>query len=143
MRRPAVVFKIDTFHAVHSASTDPTPTLCVSIRSPNFNTILCTATGLLAGLDHRSDNISKIPDYRSLSYIAQLSAIYYWLPEKLAVMDPFEVRMRFTSSLKHLNASQAAAHKTAQLAMKHKDMHEDLHSCILEQLSEVSPDSHR
>jgi hypothetical protein len=52
-------------------------------------------------------------------------------------MDPFEVRMRFITLLKGLNASQASALKAAQLALKHKDMLEDLHSCILEQLEEV------
>jgi CTD kinase subunit gamma len=52
------------------------------------------------------------------------------------MQDPFEVRMRFTALLRNLNASQTAAVKAAQLALKHKDMHEDLHSCILEQLSE-------
>ena len=52
--------------------------------------------------------------------------------------DPFEVRVRFTALLRGLNASQTSALKAAQLALKHKDMHEDLHSCILEQLIEVS-----
>ncbi|KAF4782703.1 CTD kinase subunit gamma [Colletotrichum scovillei] len=48
--------------------------------------------------------------------------------------DPFEVRMRFSSSLQHLNASVTSAQKAAQYALKYKDMDEDLHSCILEQL---------
>ncbi|EEU46582.1 uncharacterized protein NECHADRAFT_100194 [Fusarium vanettenii 77-13-4] len=48
--------------------------------------------------------------------------------------DPFEVRMRFTSQLQHLNASVASAQKAAQYALKYKDMDEDLHSCVLEQL---------
>ncbi|CAG9972101.1 unnamed protein product [Clonostachys byssicola] len=48
--------------------------------------------------------------------------------------DPFEVRMRFTSQLQHLNASIASAQKAAQYALKYKDMDEDLHSCILEQV---------
>ncbi|OIW33502.1 hypothetical protein CONLIGDRAFT_570333 [Coniochaeta ligniaria NRRL 30616] len=48
--------------------------------------------------------------------------------------DPFEVRMRFTSQLQHLNASVTSAQKAAQFALKYKDMGEDLHSCILEQL---------
>lgn len=52
--------------------------------------------------------------------------------------DPFEVRMRFTSQLQHLNASVASAQKAAQYALKYKDMDEDLHSCILEQLERVS-----
>lgn len=53
--------------------------------------------------------------------------------------DPFEVRMRFTSQLQHLNASVTSAQKAAQFALKYKDMGEDLHSCILEQLERVSP----
>lgn len=56
--------------------------------------------------------------------------------EKMA--DPFEVRMRFTSQLQHLNASVTSAQKAAQFALKYKDMGEDLHSCILEQLERVS-----
>jgi CTD kinase subunit gamma len=52
--------------------------------------------------------------------------------------DPFEVRMRFTSQLQHLNASATSAQKAAHYALKYRDMHEDLHSCILEQLERVS-----
>ncbi|KAK4180025.1 CTD kinase subunit gamma CTK3-domain-containing protein [Triangularia setosa] len=48
--------------------------------------------------------------------------------------DPFEVRMRFTNQLRQLNASVTSAQKAAQYALKHKEMGEDLHSCILEQL---------
>jgi hypothetical protein len=53
-------------------------------------------------------------------------------------MDPFEVRIRFTQHLQHLNASVTSANKAAQYALKYKDMDEDLHSCILEQLERVS-----
>lgn len=52
--------------------------------------------------------------------------------------DPFEVRMRFTSQLQHLNASATSAQKAAHYALKHREMDEDLHSCILEQLERVS-----
>ncbi|KOS17847.1 CTD kinase subunit gamma [Escovopsis weberi] len=52
--------------------------------------------------------------------------------------DPFEVRMRFTSQLQHLNASVASAHKAAQYALKYRDMDEDLHSCILEQVERTN-----
>lgn len=48
--------------------------------------------------------------------------------------DPFEVRMRFTSLLHHLNASTNSALKTAHYALRHAPHAEDLHSCILEQL---------
>jgi hypothetical protein len=52
-------------------------------------------------------------------------------------MDPFEVRIRFTQHLQNLNASVTSANKAAQYALKFKDMDEDLHSCILEQLERV------
>ncbi|KAM7205079.1 CTD kinase subunit gamma CTK3 domain containing protein [Rhypophila sp. PSN 637] len=48
--------------------------------------------------------------------------------------DPFEVRMRFTNMLRQLNASVNSAQKAAQYAIKNREMAEDLHSCILEQL---------
>ena len=48
--------------------------------------------------------------------------------------DPFEVRMRFTDQLRGMNASVNSAQKAAYFALKYKDMHEDLHSCILEQV---------
>ena len=51
--------------------------------------------------------------------------------------DPFEVRMRFTSQLQHLNASVNSSKKAAQYALKYRDMDEDLHSCIIEQLEKV------
>lgn len=51
--------------------------------------------------------------------------------------DPFEVRMRFTNQLRQLNASVMSAQKAAQFALKHHEMGEDLHSCILEQLEKV------
>lgn len=58
-------------------------------------------------------------------------------------MDPFEVRIRFTGLLQHLNASLTSANKAAQYALKYRDMDEDLHSCILEQLERVGcPSSH-
>ena len=52
-------------------------------------------------------------------------------------LDPFEVRIRFTQHLQHLNASVTSANKAAQYALKYRDMDEDLHSCILEQLEKV------
>ncbi|CAG8983407.1 hypothetical protein HYALB_00000575 [Hymenoscyphus albidus] len=53
-------------------------------------------------------------------------------------MDPFEVRIRFTQHLQHLNASVTSANKAAQYALKFRDMDEDLHNCILEQLERNS-----
>lgn len=51
--------------------------------------------------------------------------------------DPFQVRIRFSSQLQHLNASVTSAQKAAQYALKYKAMDEDLHSCILEQVERV------
>jgi CTD kinase subunit gamma CTK3 len=51
--------------------------------------------------------------------------------------DPFEVRMRFTTQLQHLSASVTSSQKAAHYALKYRDMDEDLHSCILEQLEKV------
>ncbi|RJE21374.1 hypothetical protein PHISCL_06278 [Aspergillus sclerotialis] len=52
--------------------------------------------------------------------------------------DPFEVRMRFTTQLQNLSASVASSQKAAHYALKYRDMDEDLHSCILEQLEKNS-----
>jgi hypothetical protein len=50
--------------------------------------------------------------------------------------------MRFTNQLRQLNASVTSAQKAAQYALKYRDMAEDLHSCILEQLERVGlPDT--
>ena len=54
--------------------------------------------------------------------------------------DPFEVRMRFTSQLQHLSASITSSQKAAHYALKYRDLDEDLHSCILEQLERVRAD---
>lgn len=54
------------------------------------------------------------------------------------MVDPFEVRMRFTAQLQHLNASVTSSQKAAHYALKYRDLDEDLHSCILEQLERVS-----
>jgi hypothetical protein len=53
-------------------------------------------------------------------------------------MDAFEVRVYFTKQLASLNASTTSSMKAAQFAVKHKDVDEDLHSCILEQLEKVT-----
>ena len=62
----------------------------------------------------------------------------YIIADPKSAMDPFEVRIRFTQHLQHLNASVTSANKAAQYALKFRDMDEDLHSCILEQLEKVS-----
>jgi len=58
--------------------------------------------------------------------------------DKKQMADPFQVRVRFSAQLQNLNASVTSAQKAAQYALKYKDMDEDLHSCILEQLEKVS-----
>lgn len=52
--------------------------------------------------------------------------------------DPFECRMRIIHMLQNLTASAVSQQKAAAFALKHKDLDEDLHSCILEQLERVS-----
>ena len=52
--------------------------------------------------------------------------------------DPFEVRQRFTTLLSHLSASHTSIQKAAVYALKNRDMDEDLHSCILEQLERTN-----
>ncbi len=63
-------------------------------------------------------------------------------PVTMSMADPFEVRMRFTSQLQHLNASVTSSQKAAHYALKYRDMDEDLHSCILEQLERVGIHHH-
>ncbi|KAJ5925091.1 hypothetical protein N7454_007730 [Penicillium verhagenii] len=50
------------------------------------------------------------------------------------MVDPFEVRMRFTTQLQRLSATVASSQKAAHYALKYRELDEDLHSCILEQL---------
>jgi hypothetical protein len=66
-----------------------------------------------------------------------LSASHRSAAKANAGMDPFEVRVRFTQFLGNLNASVTSAQKTAQYAIKYRDMDEDLHNCIIEQLERV------
>lgn len=58
-------------------------------------------------------------------------------PDGEMMIDPFEVRMRFTTQLQHLSAAVTPAQKAAHYALKYRDLDEDLHSCILEQLERV------
>ncbi|TID02291.1 CTD kinase subunit gamma [Colletotrichum higginsianum] len=79
--------------------------------------------------------VSELDSYPDASPQSQSPEAEYdgnWDSAEMA--DPFEVRMRFTAQLQHLNASVTSAQKAAQYALKYKDMDEDLHSCILEQL---------
>jgi len=49
-------------------------------------------------------------------------------------LDPFEGRLQFLDQLRHLSASQSSALKLSQFALKHKNLHEDLYSCVVEEL---------
>src|SRR5271154_1547242 len=53
-------------------------------------------------------------------------------------LDPFEGRLQFLDQLRHLSASQSSATKLSQFALKHRALHEDLYSCILEELPATS-----
>ncbi|CCG81366.1 Putative uncharacterized protein [Taphrina deformans PYCC 5710] len=53
-------------------------------------------------------------------------------------MDPFEGRLQFLDLLRRLQASQSSQLKTAQFAIRYRDLDEDLFSCILEELSTTS-----
>jgi hypothetical protein len=57
--------------------------------------------------------------------------------DETMMIDPFEVRMRFTTQLQHLSAAVTSSQKAAHYALKYRDLDEDLHSCILEQLERV------
>jgi CTD kinase subunit gamma len=52
--------------------------------------------------------------------------------------DPFECRLAFTSLLQKLNASQQSIQKVANYAMRHRRLSEDLYSCVIEELEQVS-----
>ncbi|KAG2197936.1 CTD kinase subunit gamma CTK3-domain-containing protein [Mucor mucedo] len=52
--------------------------------------------------------------------------------------DPFECRLMFSSLLTKLNASQQAIQKVANYAMRHRNLSEDLYSCIIEVLEQAS-----
>ncbi|KAG4305863.1 hypothetical protein PORY_000773 [Pneumocystis oryctolagi] len=54
------------------------------------------------------------------------------------VLDPFEGRLAFLEILKKLTASQQSQIKTAQFALRHKDLDEDLYNCVLEELELVA-----
>lgn len=71
-------------------------------------------------------------------FISIIRSLLFPRPSSAKMMaDPFEVRMRFTAQLQHLNASITSSQKAAHYALKYRDMDEDLHSCILEQLERV------
>ena len=51
--------------------------------------------------------------------------------------DPFELRLIFSNRLKALNPCEDNADEVVGFALKHRELAEDFHSCILEQLENV------
>ncbi|KAI8150200.1 CTD kinase subunit gamma CTK3-domain-containing protein [Fennellomyces sp. T-0311] len=56
----------------------------------------------------------------------------------MADSDPFECRLNFLALLEKLNASQHSIQKVANYAVRHRNLAEDLYSCLLEQLDKAS-----
>jgi|ERR1711939_489472 len=84
---------------------------------------------------NRDENDSPLtPSANSYTAVPIIERGHGHIAKELINMDPFEVRIRFTQQLASLNASVTGASKTAQYALKYRDLDEDLHSCILEQL---------
>ncbi|ORZ07066.1 CTD kinase subunit gamma CTK3-domain-containing protein [Lobosporangium transversale] len=52
-------------------------------------------------------------------------------------VDPFEARLEFRGLLGRLNASQHSIQKVGNFAMRNKNLHEDLYSCIIEELEQT------
>ncbi|KAF9092515.1 hypothetical protein BGX23_004227 [Mortierella sp. AD031] len=52
-------------------------------------------------------------------------------------VDPFEARLEFLSLLGKLNASQHSIQKVGNFAMRNRKLHEDLYSCIIEELEQT------
>ena len=51
--------------------------------------------------------------------------------------DPFELRLFFSGRLRALNPCEDNSEEVVSFAIKHRELDEDLHSCILEQLESV------
>jgi hypothetical protein len=51
--------------------------------------------------------------------------------------DPFELRLFFSNRLRALNPCEDNSDEVVQFALRHRELAEDLHSCILEQLEAV------
>ncbi|KAF8979220.1 hypothetical protein BGZ46_005688 [Entomortierella lignicola] len=52
-------------------------------------------------------------------------------------VDPFEARLEFLGLLSKLNASQYSIQKVGNFAMRNRNLHEDLYSCIVEELEQA------
>jgi hypothetical protein len=57
---------------------------------------------------------------------------------ELAMSDPFELRLHFSNRLRALNPCDDNTEEVVSFALRHRELDEDLHSCILEQLESVS-----
>jgi hypothetical protein len=108
-------------------SSDITPSKSSTAKTPNFYNPFSPNQDPQHGSPSVDNNYKSIP-------VPNRS---HGKASKKGAMDPFEVRIRFTQHLQHLNASVTSANKAAQYAIKYRDMDEDLHSCILEQLERV------
>jgi CTD kinase subunit gamma CTK3 len=60
------------------------------------------------------------------------------LSAELAMSDPFELRLHFSNCLRALNPCDDNTDEVVSFALRHRELDEDLHSCILEQLESVS-----
>jgi hypothetical protein len=52
--------------------------------------------------------------------------------------DPFELRLFFSNRLRALNPCEDNTEEVVAFALKHRDLDEDLWSCVLEQMERVS-----
>jgi hypothetical protein len=59
-------------------------------------------------------------------------------PKHPAMSDPFELRLHFSNRLRALNPCDDNTDEVVSFALRHRELDEDLHSCILEQLESVS-----
>lgn len=73
-----------------------------------------------------------------ISYLESFRVLEVSQNTHLMPLDPFEGRIQFLDQLRHLSASQSASLKLCQFALKHRALHEDLYSCILEELAKTT-----
>ncbi|KAJ5463951.1 CTD kinase subunit gamma Ctk3C-terminal [Penicillium sp. IBT 31633x] len=91
---------------------------------------------VLNGVEFRRDEALRDEEFRDFqnSHESEEFSNKVNPPDDKMMIDPFEVRMRFTTQLQHLSAAVTSSQKAAHYALKYRDLDEDLHSCILEQL---------
>jgi hypothetical protein len=104
-----------------------------SFQHSGFYNPTAAAWNILKPADFTKSNITN----KNVPEVAFPDFEHGQVSSRTTQMDPFEVRLRFTQQLQHLNASVTSANKAAQFAIKYRDMDEDLHSCIIEQLERV------